>query len=260
MNELQLRLKKGKNRNFRTEYADFMQNKGESVTRWPVFGGKKLDLQAVYEGVTQRGGFDAVTRNKQWKDIARILDTPATCTSASFALKQLYQKWLLSFEEHKRRLERAAGKAPETSNGATATLYAPAEEKKPAKSGKQQAQASNDIKEEDVFDALLELGEAEPPPKRQKLEMASFPSLTPMTTFQFVHLTLRSGVNFSRDTRKELLSPHYFSDGNRVALSPKTAPSHRPTAGSFLRLHRAAYIHRANESFFLCADTLSHPV
>ena len=66
VNELQLRLKKGKNRSFRTEYADFMQSRGQSVTRWPVYGGKKLDLQALYDNVTQRGGFDAVCRAKRY--------------------------------------------------------------------------------------------------------------------------------------------------------------------------------------------------
>ena len=113
VNELQLRLKKGKNRSFRTEYADFMQSRGQSVTRWPVFGGKKLDLQALYDNVTQRGGFDAVCRAKGWRDMARVMDTPATVTSAAMALRALYQKWLLDFEQHKARQENLspAGKA-----------------------------------------------------------------------------------------------------------------------------------------------------
>ena len=185
MNELQLRLKKGKNRNFRVEYADYMQSQGSGVTRWPVFGGKKLDLQAVYEGVTSRGGFDKVSSAKQWKDIAKIIDTPATCTSASFALKNLYQKWLLSFEEHKRRLERAA---EDSANKVAASAKAGAassrnkEGPSPQEKGrakKEAPQSSPDPEEEeaddDLLDAFLELetrAPAEPPaPKRQKLEM-----------------------------------------------------------------------------------------
>ena len=97
VNELQLRLKKGKNRSFRTEYADFMQSRGQSVTRWPVFGGKKLDLQALYDTVTSRGGFEAACKGKQWRDVARAMDVPASATSAALVLRQLYEKWLLRF-------------------------------------------------------------------------------------------------------------------------------------------------------------------
>ena len=53
---LQLRLKKGKNRSFPGfEYADFMQSRGQSVTRRPVYGGKKQDLQALYDNVVEPG-------------------------------------------------------------------------------------------------------------------------------------------------------------------------------------------------------------
>jgi|AntAceMinimDraft_1070359.scaffolds.fasta_scaffold09792_2 hypothetical protein len=181
VNELQLRLKKGKNRNFRTEYADFMQSEGQSVTRWPVFGGKKLDLQALYDNVTSRGGFDTACRSKQWRDIARVLDTPATVTSASFALRQLYQKWLLAFETHKRLQEplSPAGKAKEAAASKkereSRDRDAREREKSEAAAARDKAAAAEkqaSVKEEDLLEALFELGNvAEPTPKRLKLEM-----------------------------------------------------------------------------------------
>ena len=69
VNELQLRLKKGKHRGFRAEYADFMQTQGQSVTRSPVFAGRKLDLQSLYDCVASGGGFDAACSGKRWRDM-----------------------------------------------------------------------------------------------------------------------------------------------------------------------------------------------
>jgi len=171
VNELQLRLKKGKNRSFRTEYADFMQSRGQSVTRWPVFGGKKLDLQALYDNVTQRGGFDAVCRAKGWRDMARVMDTPATVTSAAMALRALYQKWLLDFEQHKARQENLspAGKAKEAAQTKKEQERLAREEK--SKELKDRARRDSIGVEEDLIEALFELGNAAAPPPRAKLEM-----------------------------------------------------------------------------------------
>ena len=178
VNELQLRLKKGKNRSFRTEYADYMASQGTAVTRWPVFGGKKLDLQALFDAVTTRGGFDAVCRAKQWRDIARVLDAPATVSSASFALRQMYEKWLLSFEAHK------AAKVETTLSPAEKAKEAAAKSKEKEVKVKEEARRETEkeaamekqssVKEEDLLEALFELGNDVPEsstPRRLKLEM-----------------------------------------------------------------------------------------
>lgn len=180
VNELQLRLKKGKNRTFRTDYADYMQSQGQSVTRWPVYGGKKLDLQGLYETVVSRGGFDQVCKTKAWRDIARALDTPANVTSASFALRQLYQKWLLGFEAHKRHQESLspAAKAREVAASKKEKELRERESKEQHEQhARQAATAAASAKEEDLLEALFELGNAaEPPPKRLKLEMVRRPT------------------------------------------------------------------------------------
>ena len=189
VNELQLRLKKGKNRSFRTEYADFMQSRGQSVTRLPVFGGKKLDLQALYDNVTQRGGFDAVCRAKGWRDMARVMDTPATVTSAAMALRALYQKWLLDFEQHKARQENLspAGKAKEAAQTKKEQERLAREEK--SKELKDRARRDSIGVEEDLIEALLELGNAAAPPPRAKLEMVrpTPPPRAPIATHPHFH-------------------------------------------------------------------------
>jgi histone demethylase JARID1 len=148
-----------------------MQSRGQSVTRWPVFGGKKLDLQALYDNVTQRGGFDAVCRAKGWRDMARVMDTPATVTSAAMALRALYQKWLLDFEQHKARQENLspAGKAKEAAQTKKEQERLAREEK--SKELKDRARRDSIGVEEDLIEALFELGNAAAPPPRAKLEM-----------------------------------------------------------------------------------------
>ena len=225
VNELQLRLKKGKNRNFRTEYADFMRSQGQSVTRWPVFGGKKLDLQLLYENVASRGGFEAACSNKQWRDIAKVLDAPASNTSASFALRQLYQKWLLAFETHKSQQENASGKATAKEVAANkkekeremikekerekAEAAAAAAKEKTAAAEKQK-QAS--VKEEDLLEALFELGNvSDPPPKRQKLELVRRPpSPNTRQSFFFSSFFLPPPVRPKQPMRENIVLVAFF--------------------------------------------------
>jgi hypothetical protein len=192
VNELQLRLKKGKHRGFRAEYADFMQTQGQSVTRSPVFAGRKLDLQSLYDCVASGGGFDAACSGKRWRDIARTIVSADVGPSEAFALRQLYQKWLLAYEKHKKHQESLSptGKAKE----AAATKREREEERKrekaEAKAAAERAAAMDEEtseKEEDVLEALFELGNAaDPPPKRLKLELVrAIPSARSPTFFFF---------------------------------------------------------------------------
>ena len=60
--------------------------------------------------------------------MARVMDTPATVTSAAMrASGQLYQKWLLAFEQHKARQENLspAGKAKEAAQTKKSKRAAP---------------------------------------------------------------------------------------------------------------------------------------
>lgn len=52
----------------------------------------------MYRAVCKRGGAEAVSNNKLWKEVVDELRLPPTCTSASYHLKNHYSKYLLGFE------------------------------------------------------------------------------------------------------------------------------------------------------------------
>eukprot|EP00210_Caulerpa_lentillifera_P005494 g5254.t1 len=67
----------------------------------PVFSGKDLDLYKVFHEVQSRGGYDRVTNLKLWKEVCRTLDVNLTGqTSASYNMRQNYEKCLLDFEHY----------------------------------------------------------------------------------------------------------------------------------------------------------------
>jgi hypothetical protein len=49
--------------------------------------------------VCKKGGGQSVSHNKLWKEIVDEFGLPSTCTSASFTLKNHYQKYLLGYEQ-----------------------------------------------------------------------------------------------------------------------------------------------------------------
>ena len=65
----------------------------------PVFCRAELDLYRVLVEVMCLGGYELVTEEKRWKQVARTLGKDLTTqTSASFALRNNYQRYLLEFE------------------------------------------------------------------------------------------------------------------------------------------------------------------
>jgi len=61
----------------------------------PSIGGKELDLCKLYKAVVERGGSQRVSNNKLWKEIVNLFEIPASCTSASFTLRNHYNRCLL---------------------------------------------------------------------------------------------------------------------------------------------------------------------
>ena len=84
--------------NFVKKLFEFLQERGVSNLKIPQIGGKELDLLQLYNSVIRRGGAQKVTNNKLWKEIVSEFDLPPSCTSASFTLKNHYQKYLLAYE------------------------------------------------------------------------------------------------------------------------------------------------------------------
>jgi len=64
----------------------------------PSIGGKELDLFKLYKAVIARGGSQRVSNNKMWKEIVNEFEIPPSCTSASFTLRNHYNRCLLQYE------------------------------------------------------------------------------------------------------------------------------------------------------------------
>ncbi|CAI9260491.1 unnamed protein product [Lactuca saligna] len=64
----------------------------------PVIGGKELNLHVLYIEVTKRGGFDKVVRLKKWREVSESFGFSTTTTSASYALRKRYMKFLYHYE------------------------------------------------------------------------------------------------------------------------------------------------------------------
>ena len=77
----------------------FQKELGYENFKVPSLGGKELDLCKLYKAVISRGGSHRVSNNKLWKEIVNEFEIPASCTSASFTLRNHYNKCLLQYEK-----------------------------------------------------------------------------------------------------------------------------------------------------------------
>ena len=72
-----------------------------------MFNKAELDLYVVFCEVQALGGYDAVTMDKRWKRVCEALGRDlSTATSAGHSMRILYEKFLLDFETHRRRVRR----------------------------------------------------------------------------------------------------------------------------------------------------------
>ena len=52
--------------------ANGIKRKGGKLN--PVFGGKKVELDRLHAIVSRRGGYEAVTEERGWREVANVLD------------------------------------------------------------------------------------------------------------------------------------------------------------------------------------------
>lgn len=71
---------------------------GNENFKVPSIGGKELDLCKLFKAAILRGGSQRVSNNKLWKEIVNQFEIPSSCTSASFTLRNHYNKCLLQYE------------------------------------------------------------------------------------------------------------------------------------------------------------------
>ncbi|XP_038077455.1 AT-rich interactive domain-containing protein 3C-like [Patiria miniata] len=93
-----------KRKEFLDELFSFMQKRGTPVNRIPIMAKQVLDLYELFNLVTAKGGLVEVINKKQWREITKGLNLPASITSAAFTLRTQYMKYLYPYECEKRQL------------------------------------------------------------------------------------------------------------------------------------------------------------
>jgi [histone H3]-trimethyl-L-lysine4 demethylase len=58
---------------FLSDYETFLASRGRSFKGNPSFGDREIDLYKLFKVVEKRGGHKAVTNEKQWNEVCRVL-------------------------------------------------------------------------------------------------------------------------------------------------------------------------------------------
>uniref|UniRef100_A0A2K6GU64 AT-rich interactive domain-containing protein 3 n=1 Tax=Propithecus coquereli TaxID=379532 RepID=A0A2K6GU64_PROCO len=92
----------------RKEFLDdlfiFMQQRGTPINRIPIMAKQILDLYMLYK----LGGLVEIVNKKIWREITKGLNLPTSITSAAFALRTQYMKYLYAYECEKKVLSSPA--------------------------------------------------------------------------------------------------------------------------------------------------------
>jgi hypothetical protein len=77
-----------------------LHRKAGGKLRVPTFCGEKLDLHKLFCEVQSRGGSEAVTEQRKWKQVALVMcgDLEGQ-TAASYAIRSKYAKTILAHED-----------------------------------------------------------------------------------------------------------------------------------------------------------------
>lgn len=89
---------------FVAQLYKYMDDRGTPLNKGPSIINKDVDLYRLYRAVQKLGGYNRVTSQNQWKQIAIRLGFVPTSNSIQNLVKQAYKKFLLPFEEFDRKL------------------------------------------------------------------------------------------------------------------------------------------------------------
>lgn len=89
---------------FVAQLYKYMDDRGTPLNKGPSITNKDVDLYRLYRAVQKLGGYNRVTTQNQWKQIANRLGFTPTTMSIQNLVKQAYKKFLLPFEEFDRKL------------------------------------------------------------------------------------------------------------------------------------------------------------
>ncbi|KAF6003132.1 AT rich interactive domain 5A (MRF1-like) [Cyanidiococcus yangmingshanensis] len=83
-------------------YADlwaFLAEHNLPRGKLPTLGGSPLDLYRLFVLIIQRGGLQSTIDSRDFKNVAKELALPPTCTAAAFALRQAYERFAYVYEQ-----------------------------------------------------------------------------------------------------------------------------------------------------------------
>eukprot|EP00892_Ulva_mutabilis_P009775 jgi/Ulvmu1/716/UM010_0088.1 len=87
---------------FQHMIANFHNGRGNTRYRVPHFHGGPLDLSALFSEVLGRGGGNAITQSKTWKDVVKVMGLDSGSGVTTTNLRNAYEKSLRCFELYMR--------------------------------------------------------------------------------------------------------------------------------------------------------------
>uniref|UniRef100_A0A2R5LNL9 Putative transcriptional regulator n=1 Tax=Ornithodoros turicata TaxID=34597 RepID=A0A2R5LNL9_9ACAR len=84
---------------FTVELQRFHDTRGTPFRHAPRINGREVDLFALYNSVTSLGGWQKVNDHFKWDYVLEKLKFPKACANGSLALRQIYVRYLSSFEK-----------------------------------------------------------------------------------------------------------------------------------------------------------------
>ena len=84
---------------FMKNLSALMQAKGLPLETNPMVAERPVNLMILFQAVQSKGSYKAVTSNNFWAQIAQLIGLPGQMPNISLALKQVYERNLLKFEE-----------------------------------------------------------------------------------------------------------------------------------------------------------------
>lgn len=89
---------------FVAQLYKYMDDRGTPLNKGPSIVNKDVDLYRLFRAVQKLNGYNKVTGQSQWKQIATRLGYSPVTQSIQNLVKQAYKKFLLPFEEFDRKL------------------------------------------------------------------------------------------------------------------------------------------------------------
>ncbi|KZT71516.1 hypothetical protein DAEQUDRAFT_724032 [Daedalea quercina L-15889] len=97
--------------NFLEQLYRYHKQQGNSRVTVPTINHKPLDLWLLRKEVQKQGGYDAVTRNKKWADLGRLLGYSGI-PGLSTQMKNSYSRVILPYENYRERVRNSTTLSP----------------------------------------------------------------------------------------------------------------------------------------------------